>query len=696
MTTVLDRLRSSAGLSSPTQTTAPAKGGRKSVASRITEHQVVRLRADLGQWRNALSWAENIYYPDRTELLRLYREAVLDSHLSSVMETRKLNLLSQPFKIVAKAGGKEDEKLTRLFQTPWFYKFCLEAMEARFWGPRIVELLPPVDGEFAGLEVIQPEMTIPEFGLIRDAPGAVTGVHYREGADAPWIIQLGDSRDLGLLHKAIPHVIWKKNATSAWSEYCERFALPIRTVTMDLQDEDRQEVENMLRNMGRAAYAILPPGTEFEFHQPQTFNTDVFSGLIDYPNKELSKLILGQTMTTEDGSSKAQGEVHERVADKYTLADKTYVRNLVMWELWDKLLLHGYPVAGFEFKWDESENLPKEKLFTIVQGIMKDSGFRVTQKYLVETFGVELEDKPEPPAPVLAPGAPPTEDKQPPAPEKLPGRPAPTQPAQAMTSRIEAMYAHACARCGGTASDARASSPADTGKLTKLMNRLMEAMHGGDLFTGTIDQPLYAYLRTHLQDAVQLGFGVADPKLRSYLLANVQCFSGFKTAAVQRAMSEKLTDAKGNIRPFAEFRADCLDINQRYNVDYLRTEYNQAVASSQMAARWSTFDSDSLLRYDTVGDELVRPEHAKLDGITRAHGDAFWDDHYPPLAWNCRCTATEMDDEAQATPDHQLAGLPEASEGFRENVGKTGQIFGADHPYFQLSAAEARKLEQQL
>jgi hypothetical protein len=109
MTTVLERLRTSAGLSTPTQTT-PSKGGRKSVASRITEYQTARLRADLGQWRNALSWAENLYYPDRTELLRLYREAVLDSHLSSVIETRKLNLLSQPFKIVTKNGGKEDEK----------------------------------------------------------------------------------------------------------------------------------------------------------------------------------------------------------------------------------------------------------------------------------------------------------------------------------------------------------------------------------------------------------------------------------------------------------------------------------------------------------------------------------------------------------------------------------------------------------
>jgi len=66
------------------------------------------------------------------------------------------------------------------------------------------------------------------------------------------------------------------------------------------------------------------------------------------------------------------------------------------------------------------------------------------------------------------------------------------------------------------------------------------------------------------------------------------------------------------------------------------------------------------------------------------------------LDWNCRCSATELDHEAEATPVQELADLPEAAEGFRENVGKTGQIFGADHPYFQMSALEARKIEAQL
>ncbi|MCC3159506.1 DUF935 domain-containing protein [Hymenobacter sp. 15J16-1T3B] len=377
--------------------TLNAKLGRRSVSSRIAEYQTTRMRADLTHWRNALSMAEQLHLPDRTELLRLYREAVIDAHLASVMETRALNLLSQPFKVVAVKGGAENEELTRMLQAPWFYTLCMEAVHSIFWGPRVLEFRPPVDGEFAGIDLIQPEMVIPERGLIRDAPLSQTGLSYVDGPEAPWLIQLGESRELGLLHKLIPHVVWKKNSMQAWAEYCDRFALPVRTVEMDLNDEDRVEVENMLRNMGRAAYAILPPGaSNFQYHQPQTFQQGVFAGMIDYPNREMSKAVLGQTMTTEDGSSRSQGEVHERVAEKYTQADKTYLRNLIMWKLWDKLLVHGYPVAGFEFKWDDTEQLKKKELWDIVQGVMQHSGYRVPAQYIKDNFGIEVEEKPEP------------------------------------------------------------------------------------------------------------------------------------------------------------------------------------------------------------------------------------------------------------------------------------------------------------
>jgi len=43
------------------------------------------------------------------------------------------------------------------------------------------------------------------------------------------------------------------------------------------------------------------------------------------------------------------------------------------------------------------------------------------------------------------------------------------------------------------------------------------------------------------------------------------------------------------------------------------------------------------LRYVSILDHRNRPTHAKNHGIIRHKDDAFWNTHYPPNGWNCRC-----------------------------------------------------------
>ncbi|MDO7877366.1 DUF935 family protein [Hymenobacter sp. ASUV-10] len=744
-----------------------AANKRGGILSQSFPVQVRRIRQDVGKWRAALDKAEAVFYPDRGDLLNIYADVVLDAHLSSVLSTRKINVLGRPFKVVD-AAGKENPKLTKLLQRPWFRQACELALDSKFWGHSLMEFGTPVDGEFHKVSLIDRQYVFPEAGLVRTMPGMINGTDYRNDPQyAPWVLEVGNLRDLGLLVKAAPYVIWKKNVLSAWADFTEMFGMPYRSVSGDMDAAQIQAAEKMMAEMGQAGYGIFS-GTEMkiDFIAPSTGNDKIYDGFLARVNSELSKLVLGQTMTTDDGSSQSQANVHERVADAYTRDDSTWLVDWVNEELLPFLLVHGYPLAGYAFVFDESENLGIKDQWTIVAGIL-EKGYKVPASYLTERFGVPIEveeaategadgtAKPEA-RPILgyhieegvvsrnearaqlllpaeddseataqqklkgqlsvmqaatAAGVPlaqalklaglegVVELPPAPAPGKPLGTPAPSQPAATiaatMTAQLATLYARSCSRCGGHTAAVQASSK-DDGKLTKLVNALIKATHErGDLFDGTIDQPLYSYLRNHLEDAVQLGFGAADKKLRGYLLANVQRFSGFKTAAVQRAMTEKLTDAGGNVRPFAEFREDALAINQQYNVDYLATEYNQAIASSQMAARWSEFGGGPL-RYDTAGDDRVREEHQDLDGITRAQDDPFWDDHYPPLDWACRCSVTEVDDDATLSTDEQLAGLPEAANEFRENVGKTGRIFGDDHPYYQLSAEQARRIEEQL
>jgi SPP1 gp7 family putative phage head morphogenesis protein len=186
-----------------------------------------------------------------------------------------------------------------------------------------------------------------------------------------------------------------------------------------------------------------------------------------------------------------------------------------------------------------------------------------------------------------------------------------------------------------------------------------------------------------LQAAVTLGYEAHDASQAEFLRTNVQLFSQAKTTHATQALTEQLLDENGKLKPWAVFKEDALGLHQQYNVNWLRAEYEHAVASAQMAARWQEFEPADLLEYQTVGDDRVRPEHAAWNGITRPADDAWWSTHYPPNGWLCRCTTTVASPGARLTPRSILSALPDPDSLFAGNVGVTGIIFPAEHPYFK-------------
>jgi hypothetical protein len=197
-----------------------------------------------------------------------------------------------------------------------------------------------------------------------------------------------------------------------------------------------------------------------------------------------------------------------------------------------------------------------------------------------------------------------------------------------------------------------------------------------------LDLELARHYDEHLQAAVTLGYEQHDPAQAEFLRKNVQLFAQAKTASATEALSAALLDEVGNIKTWEAFKADVLALHQDYNVRWLAAEYEHAVASAQMAARWQEFEPTDMLEYQTVGDERVRAEHRAWDSITRPADDAWWQTHYPPNGWLCRCLATVASVGAAATPKQVLGALPAPDKLFSNNVGTSGIIFPEGHPYF--------------
>lgn len=168
-------------------------------------------------------------------------------------------------------------------------------------------------------------------------------------------------------------------------------------------------------------------------------------------------------------------------------------------------------------------------------------------------------------------------------------------------------------------------------------------------------------------------------------------------------MGLSLLTPNGDIKPFSTFLNDVKAINDRYNHSYLRAEYQQAVAASQMAVRWHEFEKDGDrydLQYRTASDSRVREEHAILHNTTLPASDPFWDSFLPPNGWGCRCTTVQVRKGKYPTSDPELAMRrgQNCTDGakrkiFRFNPGKAMRLYPEQHPYFPKGCGScSRKL----
>ena len=223
------------------------------------------------------------------------------------------------------------------------------------------------------------------------------------------------------------------------------------------------------------------------------------------------------------------------------------------------------------------------------------------------------------------------------------------------------------------------------------IDALIRAIFKQKKIIDVIDRATAAPIAEYLQKTLHKGFGTAFPKLQygapnqvllAQLTHHTSIFTAFKNHRQQGAMLAALTNEKGKQRTFAQFRKEALKINSKYNVTYLRAEYQTALLQGEGASKWQsivqTKERYPNIRYSAVLDAHTRAEHASWDGIVRPIDDPFWDTHFPPNGWNCRCTT-----HASSKPTNgALPSKGSVTQPFAFNAAKTGQIVDGKHPYF--------------
>jgi phage gp29-like protein len=359
-------------------------------------------KKDVSMWRSAWQLALNPENPQRRRLYEVYTDVDVDAHLTGAVGQRKGMVAQKAFRLVDKAK-KENREATELLEAEWFKDFVSLALDSRYWGHSLIQFgdMVSVMGKprFVNVELVPRAHVMPEYGVIVREVGdePKKGFSYREGTIAQWCIEAGKSRDLGLLLKCAPQLISKKHMCAFWDSFGELFGMPIRIgKTISRDNKEISKIEKMLGGMGAAAWGLFPEGTEIEIKESargDAFN--VYDKRIERANSEVSKCILNQTMTIDSGSSLSQSQVHLEVFRNVVEADADFIRDLVNNRLLPFLEMHGFPVGGYLFEWDDSIEYTPDQMQKI-EKMLLDGGYEIDAQYFTDKYNIPILGKAEP------------------------------------------------------------------------------------------------------------------------------------------------------------------------------------------------------------------------------------------------------------------------------------------------------------
>jgi hypothetical protein len=276
-----------------------------SLAVTIAPKSISRTRQDIKNWNDALNLANNVDQAKRFPLYNLFDNIMIDLHLQSQINNRMLKSLSQPFLINDLAGKKNDDLTAFLQNKKWVYAINKAILETVYFGHSLGEF--NYINEEIVFDLIPRQNVDPIKGFLFADYAEDKKIDYRLQKEyGSFLIEFGSNKEYGLLNGCVPHVLMKRFAQSCYSELCEIYGIPPRVLKTNTQDRAMvSRGEKMLRDMGSAAWFIIDDNESFEFAQGVSTNGDVYKGLLNVCNNEMSMGISGTVVgqDTKNGSN---------------------------------------------------------------------------------------------------------------------------------------------------------------------------------------------------------------------------------------------------------------------------------------------------------------------------------------------------------------------------------------------------------
>lgn len=196
-----------------------------------------------------------------------------------------------------------------------------------------------------------------------------------------------------LLSRCYWSYMFKHSGLTWWVTLAEKHGIPwvIGKIGDATDEKTRETLLNALAQLVADAVAVLPKDAELDIKGLQGVTPEVHERLIRISNSEMSKVLVGQTLSTEmdqKGGSRAAAETHSGLRDEIVEADSKLVAR-VMNRLfaWITQINFGDAVPAPTFKWVE-ENKPSRDWAFVAEKAIKNMPGQVPKRWAFEKFGI--------------------------------------------------------------------------------------------------------------------------------------------------------------------------------------------------------------------------------------------------------------------------------------------------------------------
>lgn len=335
--------------------------------------------------------------------IRVYKELLCDSHVFACVQSRKAGVLSLEWDLNRGLDkDKNAEIVENLLKNLNINKVISDILDTPLFGFTPIEVIWNKVGNL--VLPIELKAKPPEWFCFDDDNNLKfrTKEHYY-GEELPsrkfLCPQSNPSYENPYGERVLSRVFWpvtfKKGGLKFWVVFTEKYGMPhlIGKHPRGATKEETDNLADLLEQMVQDAIAVIPDDSSVEIQEAnKSSSAEIYEKLIDKMNSEISKAILGQTLTTEIGSagSYAASNTHMDIRQDIIDSDKKLVEQTIN-QLIQWIYEINFPNADipiFELYQEEDVDL------TLAQRdkILSETGVKFTKEYFIKNYGFEDED----------------------------------------------------------------------------------------------------------------------------------------------------------------------------------------------------------------------------------------------------------------------------------------------------------------